>query len=95
VRIVRTLVRCRSDLSFAASAAATPLLRLLDGESAHRLAVWAAANGLVPRERRPDPPSLQARFDMTRCACPVHNTRRTQHAHAHTQAHARTRAARR
>jgi hypothetical protein len=49
----------RSELSFAASAAATPLLRLLDGESAHRLAVWAAANGLVPRERRPDPPSLQ------------------------------------
>ncbi len=51
----------RSELSFAASAAATPLLRLLDAESAHRLAVWAAAHGLVPRERRPDPPSLQVR----------------------------------
>jgi hypothetical protein len=48
-------------LSFAASAAATPLLRLVDGETAHKLAIWAAAHGLVPRERRPDPASLQVR----------------------------------
>lgn len=48
-----------SDASFAASACAPPLLRLLDAETAHRLAVWAASVGLVPRERRADPPSLR------------------------------------
>lgn len=31
------------------------------GESAHVLSVWAAANGLTPRERRPDDPILQVR----------------------------------
>ena len=56
-----TLLRQTSDVSFAASAVVTPLLRLLDGETAHHLSIWAASHGLVPRERRADPPSLQAR----------------------------------
>jgi len=51
-----------SDASFAASALAPPLLRLLDAERAHKLAVEAAALGLLPRERRADPPSLRVRL---------------------------------
>ena len=39
--------------AFAAFDAAAPFLRLLDAEAAHRLAVWAAARGLV--SRRPSP----------------------------------------
>lgn len=35
-----------------------PFFALLDAEAAHRLAVAAAAYGLVPREKRPDPPIL-------------------------------------
>ncbi|KAJ1400148.1 Dihydroorotate dehydrogenase, conserved site [Sesbania bispinosa] len=35
-----------------------PLFALLDPEFAHNLAVSAAARGWVPREKRPDPPSL-------------------------------------
>lgn len=32
---------------------------LTDGETAHRLAVWAAARGLTPVDGRPDPPCLR------------------------------------
>ncbi|XP_078176575.1 pyrimidine d [Carex rostrata] len=35
-----------------------PVFALLDAELAHRLAVLAASHGLVPREKRSDPPSL-------------------------------------
>ncbi|KAF3335360.1 dihydroorotate dehydrogenase (quinone) [Carex littledalei] len=35
-----------------------PVFSLLDAELAHRLAVLAASHGLVPREKRSDPPSL-------------------------------------
>lgn len=31
-----------------------PLFRLLDPEDAHKLAIFAAKHGLVPRENRPD-----------------------------------------
>lgn len=47
-----------SDVSFAASGLLPPLLRLLEPETAHALAIWALACGLAPRERRADPPSL-------------------------------------
>ena len=33
-------------------------LSLLDAERAHHAGIWAAKYGLVPREFRPDPPSL-------------------------------------
>ncbi len=36
-----------------------PVFRLFEPEDAHRLAIWAAAHGLVPREMRPDPGVLQ------------------------------------
>lgn len=35
-----------------------PLLRVLDPEDAHSIAVILAANSLIPRERRKDDPSL-------------------------------------
>lgn len=35
-----------------------PLFGLLDPENAHRLAIWAASKGLVPKENRPDPDVL-------------------------------------
>ena len=38
-----------------------PVVRLLDAESAHRLAVLLASLGLAPRDRRPDPPSLRTK----------------------------------
>ena len=60
----------RSDISFAASSLATPLLRLVDGETAHKAAIFAAAYGLVPRERRPDPECLQARRSAVVCSFP-------------------------
>ena len=50
-----------ADASFAVSGLVPPLLRLLDAEQAHWLAVRCTSLGLVPRERRPDPASLQAR----------------------------------
>lgn len=31
-----------------------PLFRFFDPEDAHRLAIWAASHGLVPKENRPD-----------------------------------------
>nr|GEW01119.1 dihydroorotate dehydrogenase (quinone), mitochondrial [Tanacetum cinerariifolium] len=39
---------------FTASKAANTFFALLDPEVAHRLAIFAAARGLVPREKRPD-----------------------------------------
>lgn len=41
------------------SSTINPLFRLLDPESAHKLAIWAASHGLLPRETRPDPPVLE------------------------------------
>nr|XP_043610225.1 dihydroorotate dehydrogenase (quinone), mitochondrial-like [Erigeron canadensis] len=43
---------------FTASKAANPFFALLDPEVAHRLAISAAASGLVPREKRQDQPIL-------------------------------------
>ena len=48
-----------TDLQFDAATAAGHLLKLLDAESAHAFGIWAAKRGLVPRERRPDPPCLR------------------------------------
>ncbi|KAK1414749.1 hypothetical protein QVD17_30500 [Tagetes erecta] len=39
---------------FSATKIANPLFALLDPEVAHRLAISAAARGLVPKEKRPD-----------------------------------------
>jgi hypothetical protein len=33
--------------------------RQLDAEQAHNVGLWCAMHGLLPRERRPDPPSLR------------------------------------
>ncbi|WJZ97467.1 hypothetical protein VitviT2T_016069 [Vitis vinifera] len=43
---------------FSATKLVNPFFALLDAEVAHRLAVSAAARGLVPREKRPDPSIL-------------------------------------
>ena len=49
-----------TDVHFAAASAATAAVRALaDGETAHRLAVWAAAKGLTPVDGRADPPVLR------------------------------------
>lgn len=48
-----------------------PLLRLLEPERAHALAVWAAERGLAPRQRRPDPPLLACELWGRRFANPV------------------------
>lgn len=48
-----------SAWSFEASKYVNPLFRLLDPEDAHKLAIWAAAHGLVPKETRPDPSILE------------------------------------
>ena len=48
-----------TQLQFDASTALGSLLTLLDAESAHVFGVWVAKHGLVPRESRPDPPSLR------------------------------------
>ena len=48
------------DFQFdAASTASAVLRRTLDGERAHVAAVWAASRGLLPKDSRPDPPSLR------------------------------------
>jgi dihydroorotate dehydrogenase len=36
-----------------------PLFKFFEPEDAHRLAIWAAAHGLVPKEMRPDPYVLE------------------------------------
>ncbi|KAG2707898.1 hypothetical protein I3843_05G152100 [Carya illinoinensis] len=43
---------------FSATKLVNPFFALLDPESAHRLAVSAAARGWVPREKRPDPSNI-------------------------------------
>lgn len=48
-----------------------PLFALLDAEVAHRLAVSAAAHGLVPREKRPDPPILNLEVWGRKFANPI------------------------
>lgn len=47
-----------SRWQFEAYNRAVPLLRLVDPETAHETAVWAAKHALLPRERRPDRPVL-------------------------------------
>ncbi|KAF3786832.1 Dihydroorotate dehydrogenase [Nymphaea thermarum] len=44
---------------FDATKLVNPLFALLDPETAHRLAISAAARGFIPREKRPDPPILE------------------------------------
>ncbi|KAH7433954.1 hypothetical protein KP509_07G094400 [Ceratopteris richardii] len=48
-----------SAWSFEVSKYLNPLFRLLDPEDAHKIAIKAAGQGLVPRETRPDPPILR------------------------------------
>ena len=49
-----------TDLQFdAASTASAVLRKTLDGERAHVAAVWAASHNLLPKESRPDRPSLR------------------------------------
>ncbi|XP_078448566.1 pyrimidine d isoform X2 [Wolffia australiana] len=43
---------------FTASRYLNPLFALLDPETAHRIAIFAASRGWVPREKRPDPSVL-------------------------------------
>jgi dihydroorotate dehydrogenase len=47
-----------SSWLFEAADYAAPFFRLLDPETAHRFAVLSASWGLLPREKRPDPPEL-------------------------------------
>lgn len=44
---------------FEATKFVNPLFSFLDPEDAHQFAIWAAAHGLVPREKRPDPSILE------------------------------------
>ncbi|KAL3695308.1 hypothetical protein R1sor_009384 [Riccia sorocarpa] len=44
-----------SKWAFEGSKLVNPVFRLFDPEVAHRLAIWAASHGLVPKENRPDP----------------------------------------
>ncbi|XP_031476393.1 dihydroorotate dehydrogenase (quinone), mitochondrial-like isoform X1 [Nymphaea colorata] len=44
---------------FDATKLVNPLFALLDPETAHRLAISAAARGFIPREKRPDPSILE------------------------------------
>ncbi|CAK9212520.1 unnamed protein product [Sphagnum troendelagicum] len=48
-----------SKWAFQAANLVNPVFRLFEPEDAHRLAIWAAAHGLVPRETRPDPDVLE------------------------------------
>lgn len=49
------------QFQFDVATAGTSLLKLADAETAHRIGMWAASKGLVPRETRLDPPSLHTR----------------------------------
>ncbi|KAI3426943.1 hypothetical protein D9Q98_006887 [Chlorella vulgaris] len=58
---VGTLMTYRRDLKqlhFDLASATGPLVRLLDAETSHNVGLLAARWGLLPRETRPDPPSL-------------------------------------
>eukprot|EP00271_Cylindrocystis_brebissonii_P011893 TRINITY_DN29896_c0_g1_i1.p1 TRINITY_DN29896_c0_g1~~TRINITY_DN29896_c0_g1_i1.p1 ORF type:complete len:417 (-),score=54.29 TRINITY_DN29896_c0_g1_i1:279-1529(-) len=60
-----------SGWAFFASDTVSPLLRVLDPEVAHDLAIWFASQNLLPRERRPDPPSLSTRVWNRQFANPL------------------------
>lgn len=45
-------------LQFDFFSALGPFLRLLDSETSHDVAIWTAKHGIVPRETRPELPSL-------------------------------------
>jgi hypothetical protein len=47
------------QLPFDLSGTAQRVLQQFDAERAHNLGMWAAIHGLLPREKRPDPPSLR------------------------------------
>ena len=47
-----------TQLQFDTATATGSLLSLLDAETAHRVGIWAAKYRLVPRDSRPDLPSL-------------------------------------
>ncbi len=47
-----------TQLQFELASATGPALRMLDAETSHNIGIWAMRNGLMPRETRPDPPSL-------------------------------------
>jgi len=47
------------QLPFDLSNVAQKALQQLDAERAHNVAMWAAIHGLLPIEKRPDPPSLR------------------------------------
>eukprot|EP00884_Botryococcus_braunii_P017331 jgi/Botrbrau1/4281/Bobra.0390s0021.1 len=46
------------QFQFDLATAGTAVLKLADAETAHRVAIWSASKGLVPRETRADPSSL-------------------------------------
>ncbi|XP_024383741.1 dihydroorotate dehydrogenase (quinone), mitochondrial [Physcomitrium patens] len=47
-----------SNWAFQGASLLNPLFKFFEPEDAHRLAIWAAAHGLVPKEMRPDPSIL-------------------------------------
>ncbi|GLC39005.1 Dihydroorotate dehydrogenase (fumarate) [Pleodorina starrii] len=49
------------DTQMQIASASGPLLRMLDPELSHIIGVQAAARGLLPRDTRPDPPSLHTK----------------------------------
>lgn len=48
-----------SNWAFQGASLLNPLFKFFDPEDAHRLAIWAASHGLVPKENRPDPHVLE------------------------------------
>ncbi len=48
------------QLPFDLAGVAQWTFRRLDAEQAHNVGLWCAMHGLLPRERRPDPPSLRS-----------------------------------
>jgi hypothetical protein len=57
-------VRVLSEVAFSLATLASRGFSLLDGETAHVVAVKLGALGLLPREHRPDPAILQVRFRL-------------------------------
>jgi hypothetical protein len=58
-----TVVSClddatRSRVQFATFGAATPLMRVMDPETAHNVGIALLSAGIAPQETRPDPPQL-------------------------------------
>ena len=47
------------QLPFDLAGVAQWTFRQLESEQAHNVGLWCAMHGLLPRERRPDPPSLR------------------------------------